>query len=326
VGGLGISMLALSLSACTAVGPRYSDATPRRPDKPAALAASAPPPASPSAPAPTPPPELSPPSSIRLAADQQIAGTKVVQPTAPAGASNGAPPESATEALHTLYRQASEHYASIDSYIARLRRREQVNGVNKPEELLLFKFRKQPWSIYFKWLGSVGSGREVVYVQGQYGNQMHTLLAAGDIPFMPAGKRMALSPDSTLVRSASRHSVHEAGIGYIIQQFGNHLTAAETRGDPRYGSLKYLGVASRPEYPSALAYVELSIIPRSEPLLPKGGRRFYGFDPANHFPVLVITQDDTGHEVEFYSYDRVQCPVHLDDDDFNPDKLWSVAP
>ena len=31
--------------------------------------------------------------------------------------------------------------------------------------------------------------------------------------------------------------------------------------------------------------------------------------------------DDGGQEVEYYWFDRIQYPVRLDDDDFNPDKL-----
>jgi hypothetical protein len=46
------------------------------------------------------------------------------------------------------------------------------------------------------------------------------------------------------------------------------------------------------------------------------------FDQATRMPVLILTQDETGHEVEYYCYDRIECPVKLDDDDFNPEKLW----
>ena len=49
-------------------------------------------------------------------------------------------------------------------------------------------------------------------------------------------------------------------------------------------------------------------------------------DPATRFPALVITQDETGREVEYYCFDRFQFPVRLDDDDFNPDKLWPPRP
>jgi hypothetical protein len=228
-------------------------------------------------------------------------------------------PDSSSK-LRALHHQAMERYAGIDSYMARLRRREQVNGRDKPEELLLFKFRKQPYSVYFKWLGSEGSGREVVYVQGRYGSLLHTLLAAGDMPFTPAGRRMALAPDNLLVRSASRHAITEAGIGNLIDCYGKLVTAQER--DSHAGSLRYLGPHKRPEYERPLEAVEETVRPGSDPQLPQGGRRWWMFDLASHLPVILITHDHVGHEVEYYCYDRIQPGVHLDDRDFDPDQLW----
>lgn len=224
--------------------------------------------------------------------------------------------------LHTLYREAAERYANVDSYIVRLIRREQVNGKDKPEETLLFKFRKDPWSVYFKWLGVESKGREVVYVRGRYENKIHTLLAAGDIPLMPAGRRFAVAPESPLVLSSSRHSIHQAGVGVLIENFGKALTEAD-RGGPGSSTLKYLGSTQRPEFAGVCEAVEQIILPAAEPQLPRGGRRLWIFDPETKFPVLIVTQDDSGHEVEYYCYDRLEFPVRLDDDDFNPDKLWS---
>src|SRR5437899_386649 len=140
--------------------------------------------------------------------------TENPKPQAPVPSVSGGPPPIVTTAaapasipsdpavkLHALYREAAERYARVDSYIVRLMRREQINGKDKPEEVLLFKFRKEPWSVYFKWLGQEGAGREVIYVKGQHENKIHTLLAAGDMPLMPAGRRIALAPDSLVVRS-----------------------------------------------------------------------------------------------------------------------------
>ena len=59
-----------------------------------------------------------------------------------------------------------------------MRRREQINGKDKPEEVMLFKFRKQPRSVYFKWIGPAGNGREAIWVDGQHESKLHTLLAA----------------------------------------------------------------------------------------------------------------------------------------------------
>ena len=108
----------------------------------------------------------------------------------------------------------------MDSYIARLTRREVVGGQCKPEEVILFKFRKEPWSVYFKWLGEEGKGREVVYVKKHYDDKIHTLLAKADVVplFTPANGQMALAIDSPLVRSASRHSITEAGFGIILER------------------------------------------------------------------------------------------------------------
>src|SRR5439155_7354879 len=78
----------------------------------------------------------------------------------PSLSSDGSPTDNAGQ-IRRLHRAACERYAAIDSYIARLRRREQVDGKDKPEETLLFKFRKQPFSVYFKWIGPEGTGREV---------------------------------------------------------------------------------------------------------------------------------------------------------------------
>jgi hypothetical protein len=237
----------------------------------------------------------------------------------PAEMPRPAPAPAAADPLRQLYQRAAERYAGIDSYIARLRRREQVNGTDKPEELLLFRFRKQPWSVYFKWLGTEGKGREAAYVKGQHEDKIHTLTAAGDIPFSGGGQVIAVAPDSILVRSRSRHPITEAGIGSIIEHFGQMLARRDKDGTC---PLRYAGTQKRPEYAAPLEVVEQTIPSRSEDALPGGGRRFFYFDPANGLPVLIIAKDRADHEVEYYCYDRIEYPVKLDDGDFDPDKLW----
>ncbi len=223
-------------------------------------------------------------------------------------------------AIRRLHREAVASYAVIDSYNVRLRRREQVNGKNKPEEVILFSFRKEPWSVHFKWIGETGKGREVVYVKGQYENKIHTLLAAGDNILLKAGTRFSLSPDSPLIRNESRHSISDAGVGHLIDNFGTVVEAAE-RGNLSL-HVKYLGLARRSELGTPVEAVQNDIPPGIDPQLPHGGRCLWYFDPANHLPVLFITYDERGQEVEFYCYDFFQFPVKLDDRDFNPDLLW----
>jgi hypothetical protein len=287
-------------------------------------AAPAPPPASPvesppllaSTPSPSPPrPAAAPPTPNPPLPSLADPPPALPSASAPATAAGVSP-------LRRLAQQAAATYASLDGYSARLRQREQVNGKDRPEEIMLVKFRKEPWSIYFKWVGPEGQGREVVYVQGRGDGKIHSRLAAGDVPLFPAGATFAVAPDSLLARGRSRHPITDAGLGRTLDWFGPLVDAAE-RGDATPGGLTYLGPQTRPEFPAPVEAVEQTIPPGREPALPRGGRRLWGFAPDSHLPVLISTRDDTGHEVEYYCYEQLQYPAHFGDDDFNPDRLWA---
>jgi hypothetical protein len=212
-------------------------------------------------------------------------------------------------------------YSAMDSYIVRLTRRENVKGNMQPEETMLFKFRKQPKSVYMKWIGPQGEGREATYVEGRFEGKLHTRLAAGDSLLFPSGKVISLDPDSPLIRANSRHCIKDAGVGTLIERFGKLLAAME-KGDNSQGTVVYLGPQKRPEFLSPVEAVAWTVPPGVDTSLPKGGRRWCYFDGDKHLPSLIITQDEHGHEVEYYLYDRYIFPTNLDDDDFNPDKLW----
>jgi hypothetical protein len=252
------------------------------------------------------------PLAASVGASQDLAkAPAIVQP-------DSAPPVDPKLVLRELQRKAVERYAAIESYCARLRRREQVNGKDSPEEIIAFSFRKQPWSIHMKWLGTEGQGREVIYVKGRYEGKIHTLLGPSDRFFM-AGKVVSLTPDSPLVLSRCRYPITEAGIGPLIERFGQFVYRDES-GKSR--ALHFLGPQKRPEYDQPLDAVEQVIAPGEEPTFPAGGRRWWFFESTRGLPVLVVGADPRGHEVEYYCFDRLQSPVGLDDDDFDPAKRW----
>jgi hypothetical protein len=225
--------------------------------------------------------------------------------------------------LRDIYEKAARRYQTMDTYIMRLRRREVVAGSARPEEIMLCKVRKEPFSVYFKWLGTEGKGREVTYSKGKHGDLIHSLTATGDVLFLPGGKRFRVAPDSILVKSKTRYPITEAGFGPLIERFGRLVGALE-KGDPSEGSATLLGELKRPELENKVIGVEQRIPPKSDPNLPRGGVRHWFFDPANGLPVLVITHDEADREVEFYCHDRFLIPANLTDDDFNPDLLWNV--
>ncbi|HEY8504523.1 MAG TPA: DUF1571 domain-containing protein, partial [Gemmataceae bacterium] len=231
--------------------------------------------------------------------------------------------------VEELYRRALKRHESIDSFTARLQRRECGRTGPKPLELLLFKYRKTPLSIHFKWVGEEGRGREVLWVEGKYDNKIQIRTAAGDVPLMPAGQRLALSPTSPLVRAQSRHHIREAGMTGTLEMLARKLRAQEM--NPSVPLLKYLGPAERPEYPYPLDGLEVTMSPDEEDCLPEGGTRYVYFDPmpgspSFGLPVVFVTNDRSGRTVEYYCFDRFLCPVRLDDRDFDPDVLWPETP
>lgn len=223
--------------------------------------------------------------------------------------------------VRRLYRLAAERYASVDGYVARMRRRETVGGKDGVEELIELKFRKQPWSVHLRWLDGKAVGREAIYVQGRHDDKLHTKLAPSD-PGSFLLKRVALSPDDPRVRSNSRHRITDAGVGVLLDSLGVCLNALD-QGDRRYGTLSHLPAQTRPEFRTPLEGVQQIIPAGSDASLPAGGRRTCLFDPQSHLPALITTQDETGREVEYYCYEAIEYPRNYTDTDFDPDQLWA---
>ncbi len=222
--------------------------------------------------------------------------------------------------LRILHQKAAERYATMDTYAMRLKRREVINGKQQPEEIMLAKFRKEPFSVYLKWIGGEGKGREVIYVKGCFNNEIHTKLALGDVPFMPAGTRFPVAADSILVRGKTRYPITEAGVGGLIDRFGSLVDALE-RGDARQGTAKHLGQVKRPEFEQPVEVVHHTLPPKCDPLMPNGGQRWWHFDAVSGLPVLLIAHEGD-REVEYYCHDRFVFQAHFDDDDFTPDVVW----
>ena len=261
------------------------------------------------------------PAPRRLANDIATPVVRAQGPTAPTPAPPPPTIDSRTLTPEGLHAAAMQRFGEVHSYCARLKRRESNEGRPKPEELILFKERKDPFSVHFKWIGPEAQGREVLYVKGRYEDKLHILTAAGDVPFVPGGRRMALARDSMLVKVANpNHDITDAGIGFNLRDVAILYAAAKS---PSSGvSTKSLGMVQRPEQPQSMAAVEIVLPPGRDRDLPRGGKRQIFYCQTTKLPLLYLCFDDVGREQNYNCYDRIQLDLKLDDDDFNPDKLW----
>jgi hypothetical protein len=228
-------------------------------------------------------------------------------------------------AVQKLVESAARKWAEVEDFEARLVKKEVVNGKQMPRDEVLFRYRRQPLSVYMKTLSEAGQGREVMYVKGQFGDKLHIVTGKGDNALVGAGYKTELDPDSRMATQRSRQKVTEAGFGRPIAGLQQAIAAAES-GKPVV--LKSLGAVRRSEYPEPLEGVELTLRPGQDPSMPKGGKRQFFFDsnpgsPSYLLPVLVTAQEPDGREVEYYCFDRFRLPANFPLNDWHPDRLGS---
>ena len=248
-----------------------------------------------------------------------------VPPPAPSQKLARTKDESTVAEVRKLLDSATKTYAEVPDYEAKLVRREVVAGKPQPTEELTYAHRKEPFAVYMKVTGEVGAGREVLYVKGQNAGKMIVVTGKGDSLLLGTGKRMELEPDSPLATGKSRARITDAGMGKMLATITKYVEQAEGGKRPA-DTVKLIGPTEGVESKMALSTIEITLRPGDEPLLPKGGARTYGFDadrksPSFGLPVQIVTLDDKGKEVEFYSFSAFKVPAKFTDADFSPDRL-----
>lgn len=227
--------------------------------------------------------------------------------------------------IRKLLDAATKIYAAVPDYEAKLVRREVVSGKALPTEELNYAHRKEPFSIYLAVTGETGKGREMLYVKGQNAGKLIVVTGKGDNALLGVGKRMELDPDSALITGKSRNRIYDAGMGKMLATIAKYVDQAEAGKRPvDTVRLREGTEGTDPKRP--LNTIEVVFLPKDEPLLPKGGSRTYGFDadkksPSFGLPVQIVTLDEKGKEVEFYSFTAFKIPAKLTDADFSPDRL-----
>jgi hypothetical protein len=178
--------------------------------------------------------------------------------------------------------------------------------------------------MYFKWLeGTASEGRETIYVKGQYDDKIQVRTGRRDSLF-PI--QVALDLHSERATANSRHTIDEAGFGFLLDRLGQALAAQEA-GDPKLGSFQYLGPQQRPEAAAPLECLLQQVPAGLEKNLPRGGQRYWFFCSdarlqESGLPVLIITYDEARREVEYYYHDLFNLNV-VSPQDFDPKFVWA---
>lgn len=148
-------------------------------------------------------------------------------------ATEAPPPPPAREAASALDQplqwllEARKSYAGIRDYSCTLLKQERVRGRLQEQNIILMKFRAQPFSVYMRWLSPQASaGQEVAFIYGRNNNQMRVHFASGAKKII--GWK-SVDPNDQRVFEHSRHNIYEAGIGNMIEQLIQNLEKERQR-------------------------------------------------------------------------------------------------
>lgn len=222
--------------------------------------------------------------------------------------------------IKKLVDQSVAFYQKVPSYTCRVTRQERLGRKLMPVEVMEMRFRREPRSVYYKWLNEENAGRECVYVENA--NNGNVITRGGKSDFLMVGKTVSLDPNGMLARSKSRYSITESGLDNMVgrlQAVVDSLVAGEDVGF----ALVDKGLARREESKKELRHIQQTISKGADPLFPEGGLRNWYFDPETSQLFLMEAFGPDAQLLEYYQFDRFFENELIEDSDFDPELLWS---
>ena len=129
-------------------------------------------------------------------------------------ASAQAPPINPLDQAIGYVQEAKRNYqGAVKDYTCIFVAKENIKGRVNEDHYMQFKFREAPFSVAMKWLGpTTVAGQEVCFIKGKNNDQLrvHSKGILGVAGFV------SVAPNDPRVKEQSRHSIHEAGLGHLI--------------------------------------------------------------------------------------------------------------
>lgn len=126
------------------------------------------------------------------------------------------------EQVEGVLKSMQEAHAALDDYVAVFHQKQRFDDELSPLEKITLKFKK-PFSVYMNWLDGENQGREVIYIKGAYDGKMW--VHNGSFPDLT----LCLEPETCKALSKGRHSVTEAGVGFIVDTIARDVARSKSR-------------------------------------------------------------------------------------------------
>jgi hypothetical protein len=203
--------------------------------------------------------------------------------------------------------------AGLKDFTATFNKHEWKGGKMLSPETVFMKWRRNPRSVYMKWIGEHNKNQEIIWVKGKNDNKIKAH-QGGFLKLIA----VSLDPLGSMAMKESRHPVMHAGFDHTVELIAKDMKLSMDH--PDWGTkVKDLGVQS---IHGAKSYCyEATMDKKAHP-------EFYAYKAliCMHLGLKVPNkvhiwdyEDGQVRLVEEYSYQDIKLNVGLTDKDFDPD-------
>lgn len=204
-------------------------------------------------------------------------------------------------------REAEAAYERISSYTAVFYKQQRVAGELLPEETIHLKFRKNPYSLYMKWIKAPHKGSELLYVAGWNENRVRAH-RGGLLRFFTRN----LDPMDPRLMADNLRPVTSVGIGYLLEIVATNIRRAIT-----FNELEFFVRGRETVYGRNTQILEV-VFPKKSARDYDGYRYFINQDVESKILLRIRVYDQDDQLIENYGYENLDLNAPLVDVDFDP--------
>jgi hypothetical protein len=204
-------------------------------------------------------------------------------------------------------REAEAAYDKVRSYTAIFHKQQRVAGKLEPEETILLKCRKTPFSLYMKWIRRPYEGSELLYVKG-WNEDRAKAHRGGLLRFITRD----LDPSHPGLMADNLRPVTSTGMGFLLEAVATNIRKASKRGE-----LTFSARGEESVYGRKTQVLEM-IFPKARAGDYDGYRHVINQDVESKILIRIRIYDRDDQLVENYGYEDLDLDARLEDADFDP--------
>lgn len=200
--------------------------------------------------------------------------------------------------------------AKVEDYTCIFTKQEYVGNKMRRTETIFMKHKKEPHSVYMKWIKKPYKDRECLYCGGKYDNKLKAHEGHG---FKSWFGTLSLNPKGGRAMKGNRHPITESGIFNTIDKIKKDFESA--RKHPEH-NVSYERFEER-EIHGQPSFCVLIIQPKNRKLGYYAHKAEICIHQKLYIPTSVKIWDFSGRLVEFYTYREYKINVGLTNRDFD---------